>query len=299
MEISIGGIWHRDCHNGTVVRSGVRRAGDRPSEILARIIVRAVPGQRVFYRNGNKLDCREANLRIVDGTPQGPKHRARPASVNVPERPTVHAACGSSSVLRSGLLSVPELVFRTGTNHSSILYRIKTGLLIPDAMIGKRAYFEPSRASAIRVWMEHRPQYTGKDTNERQRMYWRASYQRRLLEPEFRIRRTLAARIREAIKRAARLGAICKKSSATTDLLGCGIPEVIGWLERQFKPKMSWDNFGDWQIDHKRPCAAFDLSNPDQQRKCFHFTNLQPLWKQENLSKHDKCPPQIDSVAMA
>jgi hypothetical protein len=50
---------------------------------------------------------------------------------------------------------------------------------------------------------------------------------------------------------------------------------------------MSWDNYGfrGWHIDHKKPCALFDLSLPEQQRECFHFSNLQPLWAADNLAK--------------
>jgi hypothetical protein len=58
---------------------------------------------------------------------------------------------------------------------------------------------------------------------------------------------------------------------------------------------MTWKNhtvFG-WHIDHVRPCCAFDLTKPEDQKKCFHHTNLQPLWWHENLAKsgkHTKMP---------
>lgn len=49
---------------------------------------------------------------------------------------------------------------------------------------------------------------------------------------------------------------------------------------------MDWENYGKvWQVDHVRPCASFDLTNPEQQRSCFHWTNLQPLFVHENLIK--------------
>jgi hypothetical protein len=52
---------------------------------------------------------------------------------------------------------------------------------------------------------------------------------------------------------------------------------------------MTWDNYGPvWHVDHKRPCASFDFSDPVQQRLCWHWTNLQPLFAAENLSKGDK-----------
>ena len=45
------------------------------------------------------------------------------------------------------------------------------------------------------------------------------------------------------------------------------------------------------QAEHKRPCISFDLTDPSQQRECFHFSNLQPLWAHENLSKREKWTP--------
>jgi len=63
------------------------------------------------------------------------------------------------------------------------------------------------------------------------------------------------------------------------------MPELRLHLERQFKDGISWDNYGEWHIDHIRPCAKFDLSKPEEQRACFHYTNLQPLWEKENVSK--------------
>ena len=51
---------------------------------------------------------------------------------------------------------------------------------------------------------------------------------------------------------------------------------------------MSWGNYGKWHVDHIRPCASFNLVNEEEQKKCFHYTNLQPLWAKDNLSKGSK-----------
>lgn len=80
------------------------------------------------------------------------------------------------------------------------------------------------------------------------------------------------------------------KSAATLELLGCSLDVLKSHLEKQFQPGMAWDTRGGktgWQIDHIRPCASFDLTDPAQQRECFHYTNLQPLWAKDNLSKGD------------
>ncbi len=85
-----------------------------------------------------------------------------------------------------------------------------------------------------------------------------------------------------------------KKGAKTMDLLGCSIPEAKIHLESLFQPGMTWENWGTyrrngprrWQIDHIRPIASFDLTDPEQQKQCFHWTNLQPLWALDNLIKN-------------
>ena len=80
------------------------------------------------------------------------------------------------------------------------------------------------------------------------------------------------------------------KSKNTMSLLGVKNIEFL-WkhLESTFKKGMTRKNHGKvWHIDHIRPCASFDLSKPEEQAKCFHYTNLQALWSWENLSKGSK-----------
>ena len=102
--------------------------------------------------------------------------------------------------------------------------------------------------------------------------------QRYYSDTNFRLVYLLRNRIRTAIKKGC-------KSAQTMELLGCSIEEVKSHLESQFTEGMTWDNHGEWHIDHIIPCASFDLTDPEQQKKCFHYTNLQPLWASENISK--------------
>jgi len=78
------------------------------------------------------------------------------------------------------------------------------------------------------------------------------------------------------------------KSNSTKNMLGCTIEEFWIHLEKTFKPGMTRENHGLWHVDHIKPCASFDLTKPEEQAKCFHYTNLQALWAHENLSKKDK-----------
>jgi len=78
------------------------------------------------------------------------------------------------------------------------------------------------------------------------------------------------------------------KSKSTLQLLGASVDQVWNYLESQFQPGMTRQNHGLWHLDHKRPCASFDLNDPKQQAECFHYTNLQPLWAKDNLKKGAK-----------
>jgi hypothetical protein len=77
------------------------------------------------------------------------------------------------------------------------------------------------------------------------------------------------------------------KPGSTIGALGCSLPELKLWLEKQFLPGMSWENYGrkGWHVDHVREVCTFDLSDPAQFSACNHYTNLQPLWASDNLAK--------------
>ena len=83
-----------------------------------------------------------------------------------------------------------------------------------------------------------------------------------------------------------------RKAAKSEILLGCTIEEARAHLESQFQPGMSWGNHGKWHIDHIRPCASFgDMTSLEEQKKCCHYTNLQPLWALDNILKSDKWEP--------
>ena len=113
-----------------------------------------------------------------------------------------------------------------------------------------------------------------KKRNARQRERYRT-------DPLYRIKTILRARLHQALKGK-------NKSASTMKLLGCSYSHAQNHLEKQFLPGMTWENHGTWHVDHMMPCSSFDLNDPEQQRQCCHYTNLQPMWGKENISKQDK-----------
>ena len=89
------------------------------------------------------------------------------------------------------------------------------------------------------------------------------------------ITHTLSNRILSALK----IGSV-KKYTSSSKLLGCSIIFFKEYIEQKFTKNMNWDNYGvyGWHFDHIRCCSSFDLSDPEQQKICFHYTNYQPLW---------------------
>ena len=104
---------------------------------------------------------------------------------------------------------------------------------------------------------------------------------RRDEDPKYRAMMALHCRLYMAVK---------VKTGKTLELTGCSKEELITHLQTKFTEGMTWDNYGEWHIDHIRPCASFDLEDPEEQKKCFHWTNLQPLWAIDNMRKGTKIP---------
>ena len=104
----------------------------------------------------------------------------------------------------------------------------------------------------------------------------------KMCDPHGHIKNLISNRIRDAIINHGGL-----KNKRTLELLGCSVADARIHIESQFSDGMSWENIGEWHIDHRRPCASFDLTLESDQKMCFHYTNLQPMWANENISKHD------------
>jgi hypothetical protein len=106
--------------------------------------------------------------------------------------------------------------------------------------------------------------------------YWDRPYVRMIM--------SLRQRLYQAVKHG--------KESSSMELFGATRDKIVQHLEDQFTNGMSWDNYGyyGWHIDHIMPVASYDLTDPKQQQTCFHYTNLQPLWAEDNRRKSASIP---------
>ena len=133
-------------------------------------------------------------------------------------------------------------------------------------------YRTPEGKVKRRIYVQKGKPQANKRYNERYRA-----------EPHFRISVSLRKRLTLALKARG-----TRKAARLVELIGCTIPELAAHLEKQFHSGMTWENYGKWHIDHVRPCASFDLTDAHEQKRCFHFSNLQPLWAADNLRKSDR-----------
>jgi hypothetical protein len=139
-----------------------------------------------------------------------------------------------------------------------------------------RQKLDPHKRKREKIYnLKHREEINRK-TNERRAF-------RFATEPEYKLKHILRSRLKNVLR------GVGTKSKRTLELLGCTLEYLRKHLESKFKVGMNWDNYGfyGWHVDHIIPCAAFDLTDPKQQEKCFHYNNLQPLWADENFKKAD------------
>jgi len=148
-------------------------------------------------------------------------------------------------------------------------------------MLRRLAFPDIVRAPILRHYRKNKNRYSewGKQFRRNNPSY---QSERAAKDLNYRITLRLRERLRAALRRS-------QKSDATMNLLGCTIESFKLYLESKFEQGMSWENYGrgegTWQIDHIMPCAIFDLTDPYHQRRCFHFSNMQPMWTHINQSK--------------
>ena len=153
--------------------------------------------------------------------------------------------------------------------------------------------YRKNNSDKIKIWkhkdyLKHKDSYIKKSneyyTNNKEKVIERGriyNNMKRETDIKYKILCNLRRRLNHAITKGF-------KSARTLELLGCSVSYLKEYLENKFKKGMCWENYGifGWHIDHIIPCNSFNLTIPEEQIKCFNYTNLQPLWAKENRVKH-------------
>ena len=135
--------------------------------------------------------------------------------------------------------------------------------------------------------IERRIQRSKTDKHIKNRKRYRAKQYKE--NPQFRLAENVRKRITRYMK-----GIKGTKFGKTNELLGCDWKFLKRHLEKQFynqrktNLEMSWNNYGKWHVDHIIPLSNFDLTKSAEQFKACHYSNLQPLWAEDNIEKKDR-----------
>lgn len=178
-------------------------------------------------------------------------------------------------------------------------------------MYNKR-WYEKNRvkalANSIAYYKEHKlqqlayaKQYTidnvAKVTKRQQEYYQRnkSAFTKSALK---RVHNDVQFKLRKALRHCVYIAIISKpgfENTKTETLIGCSISEFKKHIEQLFSEGMQWDTYGrlkngsyGWEIDHIKPCASFDLTSATAKLECFHYTNMRPLWRKDNVARSNK-----------
>lgn len=177
----------------------------------------------------------------------------------------------------------------------------------------KRVTSEENKARRRQLWnlnkeennkkqSSHRKKFPNK-YKERKRQYkienrdkineYNRKYRKERMEadPLFRVMRRIRQRTRDAFN-----VNYWKKDTHFAEYIGCTKEHLEKYLENKFKPGMTWDNYGEWEIDHQIPLGS--ANNEQEVYKLSHYSNLQPLWKEENSKKSDKIDFSLYTVKL-
>lgn len=136
---------------------------------------------------------------------------------------------------------------------------------------------------AIERWRDENPDYRSGNL-EHFRKKDKEYQARRRSTPKGRIDDAISAGIRDTLKRGQ------KRGTRWEMLVGYSVDELMMHLEKRFEPGMSWDNYGEWHMDHRIPKTAFNYETVDDIdfKRCWALENLRPMWAKENMRKGAK-----------
>ena len=142
-----------------------------------------------------------------------------------------------------------------------------------------KEYSKDYRKNNSQTIKEYKKKHYQENSEKVKRRVTEYQKNRRKTDPLFRLKCNVRNMLNRAIK-----------TKRTEEIIGCSYKHLKQHLENQFTEGMSWDNYGlfGWHVDHIRPLSWFDLTNEDEVAKANHYSNLQPLWAEDNLSKSNK-----------
>ena len=103
-----------------------------------------------------------------------------------------------------------------------------------------------------------------------------------------RIRKSLNIRIKDAL-----FSFSLRKDNTTLSYVGCELDFLKKWFKFLFEENMSFDNYGEWHIDHIKPCFSYNFSKDEDIKECFNWKNLRPCWAKENLQKNSQINTEL------
>lgn len=168
-------------------------------------------------------------------------------------------------------------------------YRIKNKDIILSKMRDKYYKDKDTILSRNKKWRDNNPDKI-REIKKKEYLKNKDKYSKRRkiyennklkTDPYFKFMHQLRCRLRIAIKNK------YKSGSAVNDI-GCSSKEAYDYISSKFKDGMSWENYGKWHIDHIKPLSSFNLENREEFLKAVNYTNLQPLWAKDNLSKGNR-----------
>ena len=146
----------------------------------------------------------------------------------------------------------------------------------------KKKYLEDNYEQQQKYWKDYHSKPENKERKEKKfGKEYRNQYHKfqRQNNPNYKILELTRHRINAAVAKGF-------KNSKSKDLLGCSITECREYIESKFLPEMNWSNHGDvWELDHIKPCINFDLTLESEQKRCFHYSNMQPLFKTTKIAE--------------
>ena len=179
---------------------------------------------------------------------------------------------------------------RTATHDPMRFNRHRTRVAWESGRYYTEALKEQRRISVV-IWLsrwlnEHQKEFAKWDYNrtskKRAKKAFAAARRERLRyqnDPAFKVKHLLRKRLRKLVVGTLKID--------RKNMTGCTTEHLLSHLEQQFTRGMSWKNQGEWHIDHILPCSSFNLLDVEEQKRCFHWTNLRPMWALENISKGD------------